>query len=347
MLPEDIDDLFRDGLDGHPTPPDPALWARLAAAAPPGTPAADDTRLDELFHTRLAGHATPPGRVLWERLEDEHLRPPRKRRGAAWWPPALAAVVALLVVAGGAGLLWRPGSGRRPGSELAARAPAAGPRAATGPLSPAKTNAPAAAARTVAVGGATAARAPAPVPQAALAAAGPGGPSAAQAAKTTSLAAAKNIFSRRATRFAALASSGSSATKRAAVSTSVSAQPRPARFAAPEDPLAPAPRGPRPLDTGALAVVPAVGAEPAGAASVIEVEIRPGSAAPVAAVATAETLADDDRPAGRRVLGSLLRQARHLVRGERVSLAEATGLPENFTLQASLGGRTLVRTIQL
>ncbi|WP_141765668.1 hypothetical protein, partial [Hymenobacter coccineus] len=75
MLPENIDDLFRDGLDGHATPPDPALWARLADAADAAgaPPAADDARLDELFRTGLAAHATPPGRHLWERLEDEHL----------------------------------------------------------------------------------------------------------------------------------------------------------------------------------------------------------------------------------------------------------------------------------
>jgi hypothetical protein len=43
----------------------------------------------------------------------------------------------------------------------------------------------------------------------------------------------------------------------------------------------------------------------------------------------------------------LLRQADHLVHGEAVSLADATGLPETVTVQARLGGRLVSRTIQL
>ncbi|AWM32045.1 hypothetical protein [Hymenobacter nivis] len=364
MLPENIDDLFRDGLDGHATPPDPALWARLANAtnAAGAPPAADDARLDGLFRAGLAAHATPPDRALWERLEDEHLRPPGRRRTAAWGPRALAAVVALLLVAGGAGLLWRHAAGLRPGTELAARPGGPGPRGAVatrptaGPLHPSATGetsrqntATAAAGAPTEALAAVAAPAATAAPQVALAAAGQPGPGRAPAPETAALATAKNNFSRRATRFAALASSGPSATKRAAVSTSVAAQPGPARFGAP-DPQAPAAHGAMPLDAGALAVIPNPVATPASAAAVIEVEVRRGSAAPapVAAVASAETLADgDDRSAGRRVLGGLLRQARHVVRGERVSLAEATGLPENLTLQANLGGRTLSHTIRL
>ena len=55
-----------------------------------------------------------------------------------------------------------------------------------------------------------------------------------------------------------------------------------------------------------------------------------------------------EEPEGRRRLGSrLLQQAGHLVRGERVSLAEATGLPENVTVRATIGGRILTKSIQL
>ena len=45
--------------------------------------------------------------------------------------------------------------------------------------------------------------------------------------------------------------------------------------------------------------------------------------------------------------GRLLQQAGHLVRGERLSIAEATGLPENVTLRATIAGRTVSKSIQL
>ena len=84
----------------------------------------------------------------------------------------------------------------------------------------------------------------------------------------------------------------------------------------------------------------------AAAVPVIEVDVRRGGSPPAAVAAAAATGADE-RPAGRRLLGGLLRQAGHLARGERMSLAEATGLPETLTLQANLGGHTLTRSIQL
>jgi hypothetical protein len=54
-------------------------------------------------------------------------------------------------------------------------------------------------------------------------------------------------------------------------------------------------------------------------------------------------------PATRRLrLGErLLQQANHLARGERLSLAEATGLPETVTVRATIAGRTLTKSIQL
>jgi len=70
----------------------------------------------------------------------------------------------------------------------------------------------------------------------------------------------------------------------------------------------------------------------------------PGQAvAPASVAATAP--AEARRP--RLRLGDLLRQADHLVHGEPVRLAEATGLAETVTVQARLGGRTLSKTIQL
>ena len=113
MIPDELDDLFRRRLEGHETPPDAALWARLAAGVPSeneAQPAATfspestaEVAVDKVFRAGLTAHASPVRRALWERLEDEHLRP-RQRRAAAYWPLALAAVLALLVVAGGAGL---------------------------------------------------------------------------------------------------------------------------------------------------------------------------------------------------------------------------------------------------
>ncbi|AMR26203.1 hypothetical protein A0257_03250 [Hymenobacter psoromatis] len=67
----------------------------------------------------------------------------------------------------------------------------------------------------------------------------------------------------------------------------------------------------------------------------------------VAAVVAAAPSPASDQPRRRLRLGGLLRQADHLVHGEPVSLAEATGLPESLTVQARLGGRTISRTIQL
>ena len=88
----------------------------------------------------------------------------------------------------------------------------------------------------------------------------------------------------------------------------------------------------------------------ASPAANIEVEVKPGGnpeqAAASPAVAAVER-AYADEPRGRRLLGGLLRQADHLVRGERLSLAEATGLPQNMTLKAHLAGRTLTKTIRL
>jgi len=80
---------------------------------------------------------------------------------------------------------------------------------------------------------------------------------------------------------------------------------------------------------------------------VIEVEVRRGPALgqPAAAPASVAAAAPARRP--RLRLGGLLRQADHLVHGEPVSLAEATGLAETVTVQARLGGRTLSKTIQL
>ena len=85
------------------------------------------------------------------------------------------------------------------------------------------------------------------------------------------------------------------------------------------------------------------------ASELITVDVRNG-ANPTArpAQTTSSAAASAELPAERRPLGSrLLRQAGHLVRGERVSLAEVTGLPANVTLRATVAGRSLTRSFQL
>ena len=370
MLPENIDDLFRNKLDGHETPPGDALWTRLQALPPDAAPPTDGPaeRLDQLFQQGLNAHATPPGRALWERLEDEHLRP-RKRRALAWWPMALVAAVALLLVAGGAGLwLGLPWSNpaadnvasqlpKRPNLNAATSAP---PNGAT--VAPAPTNA--------------SATAVAPV-------SGRANNAIALAATAPSANIQKNATAR-ATRPSALASTTPEASSLATGPTprhmkGTTRQPDAATDHLPLVARAAAP-GPhrttppttaderRPGAPNALAVAaapnpvpaleivlaapapaPAPASTMAVAAELITVDVRNG-ANPAArpAQTTSSAAASAESSAERRPLGSrLLRQAGHLVRGERMSLAEVTGLPENVTLRATVAGRSLTRSFQL
>jgi hypothetical protein len=79
---------------------------------------------------------------------------------------------------------------------------------------------------------------------------------------------------------------------------------------------------------------------------VITVDVRNG-ADPEARPATAIRTALAEAAAERRLGGRLLRQAGHLVRGERISLAEIAGLPETVTVEATVAGRKLTKSIQL
>ena len=366
MPPEDIDDLFRDRLDGHATPPGDALWARLQAGSAPqpdaANSAAEPERLDHLFQAGLNAHATPPRRELWERLEDEHLRP-RQQRAAAWWPMALAAALALLLVAGGAGLWLGFPFGNSTSSTLATQQPARNPAAADSGLPPTKaaqSNSPKAAA----------------TDQTELAAANSHQPT----KKAISPASENNLISE-ATRSQALASTAPKArmsvpeqsprylkgTNRqpdaaaaplplvARTTAPTTARPRLPRPAAadeqwpatqPEPVVAVAPK-PAP----ATEIVPA-GAGPAPAlastSGLITVDVRNGDAPGTARPSKAIGLATAEAPPERQRLGGrLLQQAGHLVRGERVSLAEVTGLPDNVTVRATVAGRSLTKSIQL
>lgn len=102
--------------------------------------------------------------------------------------------------------------------------------------------------------------------------------------------------------------------------------------------------------TSAAEIVPAAAAIAATAstAEIITVDVRNGSAPePRTGRATALASTHEDFTGRRRLGGRLLQQAGNLVRGERVSLAEAAGLPENVTVQAVIGGRTITKSIQL
>jgi len=335
----DLDDLFRQQLGPHATPPGADLQRRLAELA-------GAERLDNLFRAGLGSHASQPRRALWERLEDEHLHPqPRRRRGVgAWWQLSAAALLLLALLAGG---LWRGGYlGPRPG--LAVGKPAAGSSVAA-----------------VASG------------------AGPAMTTASNqltgknlSINTIAQSEKKNQekSTTQATAGRLVPSSNPIATttrpRRAATvpqaASSFHLQPRQPDAAAgqlattgrrnspPSQPHLPTPRvapeTPAASETPALAAVVAVPTAPAG---IIEVDVRRGpeaarpaaSAAPVVVAAAPNPAAG--QPRRRLRLGGLLRQADHLVHGEPVSLAEATGLPESLTVQARLGGRTVSKTIQL
>jgi len=350
MSTENIDDLFRNQLEGHSTPPGDALWERLQASTPPPAPSAE--RLDELFQKTLSQHITPPRRELWERLEDEHLRP--RKRGAAWWPMALAAALALLLVAGGAGL-WSGYFGGGSRATSVASAPAASGRATTSPR---------AALRNSTGADAQVASAPAPTATEAPAAAGLHG--------TASFPNEKNIITQ-ATRSQALASTTPKAnrtlgTTGARLLKQANRQPdattqqpalvakndRPAPLAPGADEHRTSQEAPA-VATVAQAPVVASSAAPAPNANapapdeVISVDVRHGGPAPaVAAAAKAASVANANDASRRLRLGQrLLAQANSLVRGDGFSITQAAGLPDNVTIRAVIAGRPVTKSIEL
>ncbi|MBF9238908.1 hypothetical protein I2I05_16005 [Hymenobacter sp. BT683] len=363
MPPENIDDLFRDKLDGHASPPSEALWSRLqAGAASESTPDSSAERLDQLFQQGLKAHATPPGRVLWERLEDEHLRP-KKQRAAAWWPMAMAAALALLLVAGGAGLWLGFPFGRTQSGTVATQ----NDSSTTPPARPSEQAVVAQLEKTT-----EAAASPASAPQQIAA-------NAVEPANTASSTSNQKNLTPQATRSEALASTApkarmsapgqlprhlkgtnrqpDAATEQAPLVARTTTRPvlpaastRPAAADEPrsttETVVATLPKPASAPEIVPASTVPA--ASLASAGELITVDVRNGGEPVVrpskmaSPVATAS--ATDER---RRLGGRLLRQAGNLVRGERVSLAEAAGLPENVTVRATIAGHTLTKSIQL
>ena len=360
------------------------LQAGPGAAAPGPAPApeaahATPERVDEFYKERLKTHVTRPSREVWERLEDEHLRP-RKRRPAAWWPMAMAAAVALLLLAGGAGLwLGFPGSGGRGATGTVATQSGSGSRpsdsnqrAAGKPEMPATgSNGPAE--RPGATAADLAANTAQPGTNAAGATAGAGAaatmPSIAQNSETSISGRQQKNLPARATRPTGSASSASKAGMMAQQSPrrpqgasrpldAVAANPAPlvARTTAPSTTSTKPADEPAPAlaaNTLPTATTPAGGIAPAAtpaslaAASLITVDVRSGAARRPSlgtAVATAAATAAEER---RGLGGRLLRQVGHAVRGERISLSEVTGLPENLTLEANIAGRRVSKSIQL
>ena len=379
MSTENIDDLFRRQLGDHATPPGDDLWARLQAgpganAATPEPTAAAANRVDQLYQHRLKTHATPPPREIWERLEDEHLRPRQRRPAAAWWPMALAAAVALLLLAGGAGLWWGFPGGAGAGSTVASQS-GSGQRSAPGPIptdGPGTANARTSAQTQSDSGIAATSKNAAVAAGTAVgvgAAAGTGAAASqhvAQTSKTTISGFNQKNLPARATRSAGPASSASKVGMMALQSprrprgayrqpdAAAASAPLVARTTAP--PTAPAKPTDEPAPVVAATNLPTPAPHPAveivpattlAATNLITVDVRNGAArrpSLATAVASAAAVATEER---RGLGGRLLRQVGHAVRGERLSLSEVTGLPENLTLEATIGGRRVSKSIQL
>ncbi|MGI4864316.1 MAG: hypothetical protein ACRYFZ_10370 [Janthinobacterium lividum] len=345
MLPDNIDDLFRQKLDGHATPPSNELWARLHQP-----PAADDDAVDTLFRAGLGGHASQPRRELWERLEDEHLRPqPRRRRVVAWWQLSAAAVLLLMLLAGG-GLLWRGSYLGTSGGEVArlggsnARSQAS-PKAAIA-TTQSTTNQPKLVAQ----------------PQDLATTNAPTTASQEKSQENVGAQATASHASTSSTPIATTARPRRPATTPRASSGPQTQSPRPDAAAG-----SLARTGGRKTPAGQLLTTPTVttasavappthsndspalataSPAPAGVPEIIEVEVRRSGTRPAPEAVVADASPAPARRRGLR-LGGLLRQADHLVHGEPVSLADATGLPETVTVQARLGGRLVSKTIQL
>ena len=350
MLPDNIDDLFRQKLDGHATPPAPDLWARLAL------PQAEADPVDATFQEGLRTHATPPRRELWERLEDEHLRPqPRRRRVVAWWQYSAAAVL-LLLLAGG--VLWSGNYWQAPnGGQIASRGNGAGAaHTASWPAS----GLPVAGTTDT---GISQPQAPATAQSQDLAATASAAPkknqkilstqATAPHASTSSTPIASTTRPRH-TATAHRASEGHRPQRSQPDAVAGTLAKRGGRNTPAGQPLTPSSQPTAPAvappahanDAPVLAVAPVA---PTATPEIIEVDVRRGSARPTptpAVVAEADATSTPARRRGLR-LGGLLRQADHLVHGEAVSLADATGLPETVTVQARLGGRLVSKTIQL
>lgn len=266
--------------------------------------------IDKLFRDRLQGHAPTPPAFLWDKLEAE-LQPARKKRPVMWLY-ASAAVLTLLMLAGGAWLLRTGGLAPAP-ADMAAVVTRPSAPAVSQPQSSNQGFE-----KEISTPQATATTAPASTLSKAVATAAP---APARQQPTTN-----NASAPRTTR-------GLAATENRAVAA---ATPRPAH---PErtvkaEPIPTITPEPVPAALASTTTTPV----PAAPLGPIEVEVRRQTQAPVALASNG--------PASRPRLGSLIRHARNVLRGDQVNLAEA-GLPETVTVQARVAGHTLTKVIQL
>jgi hypothetical protein len=279
--------------------------------------------IDKLFRDRLAHHAPTPPAYLWNQLEDE-LQPAKKR--PVLWMWAAAASVALLLVSG---VLWLQfGAGQPIGSGAVATAARPAHRSAqpAARLESRPENKLVAAA-------AAQATPPRPLPSTPITAATSvpsvrrGQPAAARQLASATGKASPSKRAATANRSATSPKALTSPLASEAIAT-LAPKTQPERISEPTETTP----EPQPLPALAALAAPAVPAGP------IEVEVRRSTSAAVATAA----------PAARQhsLGGILLRQARNVVRGDRVSLAQA-GLPETVTVQAHVAGRTLTKVIQL
>ncbi|MGI4875640.1 MAG: hypothetical protein ACRYFX_31170 [Janthinobacterium lividum] len=320
-MSDNLDDLFRQKLADHATPPGEDLWARLQQAQPN----AADEPLDAQFRAGLGDYATPPRREVWERLEDEHLRPrPRRRRPVvAWWQFAAAALLLFALLGGG---LWRGGFlGHPVGDIVTIEANATQPQPASNPQLLPATQA-------------------ASSPTTALALAAP--------EKNQEISATQATAPHSATSNTPIAST--TRPRRPATTTPARARSHPQgqQPDATATQLAHAGGRNTPASQPALPVAPAPTPTLVATTTlqIIEVEVRRHSR-PAASPAPAVVAATNTEPAparrSRSRLGGLLRQAGRLAQGEQVSLADAAGLPDTLHVQTRIGSRMLAKAISL
>ncbi|RSK33155.1 hypothetical protein [Hymenobacter metallilatus] len=262
--------------------------------------------IDKLFRDRLADHAPTPPAFLWDEIAAEIQ--PRKRRPVLW---LAAAAVALLALLGGTWWVVVGGAGH---SATQPEMAAATPRR---PAAPATKNSVQPQATPAPTSPSSPSEAPAPEPAAAVATAVPSSETRSVGVQPDPASEARRPDRPRA-----------SDPRQLAQATTRTASPElPAPALQPTRPE----RGPEPEPSP----LPELATHSVALTGPIEVEVRPAAVAPAPAA-----------PAHRPRLVSLLRQARNVVQGEKVSLT-AAGIPETVTVQARVAGHTLTKVIQL
>ena len=345
--------------------------------------------IDKLFRGGLEGHRTPPPRDLWERLEDE-LRPPKKRRAAWWPLAIAAVVALLLLAGGAgiwggawhrAGRAANPVATRTPSAEktsqsqpehldLASRGLST-PKALSQPATPAARNSAPRNAQAIAQQPLLAstqsdrlsesAEASKAKPENASAVAPRGGqeahdsrlgqPTTAKQAFVVAQRFSKKTSPSQATR----ASRPASTLSNADLLARQSATPLP-QVAAPDPQSAGSALATTRTNSGPGAPTPSTPTLAlATPTDVIEVDVRRGGGPKISLAAlfdnagtpAAANAADAGDPPRRRLLDGVLGKASRVVRTARQGINALQDLPDNLTVQARLGERTVSKTLEL